>query len=445
VVERTRIKEIIEGVLSQSKADATEVLVFTDDSRLTRFANSVIHQNVAETNLQVRVRAIVGLRQGVASTNDMRPEALKTVVEQALGAARFQPERDTDILLAEPAVVEPIMAFSEATAGCSPRRRAEAVGTVCRLADEANLVASGALSAGIWSMAIGNSHGLFLYHTGTQSSFSTVIMGDDSSGYAENATWDIDELDTEALGREAIDVAQQSRSPREIEAGEYPVVLKPYAVGDIVGTLGWIGLGALTVQEKRSFMAGKIDERVASPLVTIWDDGYDPRGLPMPFDFEGVPKQRVSLIEEGIARGVVYDLETAAREGRQSTGHGLPAPNTWGPMPANLFMASGEASMEELIASVDRGLLVTRFHYTVPIHEQRTVTTGMTRDGTFWIENGEVAYPVKNLRFTQSYIGALDNVEILGRDIRLTQAWSGGNYAPAVKLNSFRFTGATEF
>ena len=445
MVERTRIKEIVEGVLSQSKADATEVLVFTDNSRLTRFANSIIHQNVAETNLQVRVRAIAGRRQGVASTNDMRPEALETVAEQALQAARFQPERATDILLAEPVAIEPIMAFSEATAGYSPRRRAEAVGTVCRLADEANLVASGALSTSIWSMAIGNSHDLFLYHTGTQSSFSTVIMGGDSSGYAENAAWDIDGLDTEALGREAIAVAQQSRSPREIGAGEYPVVLKPYAVCDIVETLGWIGLGALTVQEKRSFMAGKIDERVASPLVTIWDDGHDLRGLPMPFDFEGVPKQRVSLIEDGIARGVVYDMETAAREGRQSTGHGLPVPNTWGPMPANLFMASGEASLGELIASVERGLLVTRFHYTVPVHEQRTVTTGMTRDGTFWIENGEIAYPVKNLRFTQSYISALDSVAILGQDTRLMQAWSGGNYAPAVKLNSFRFTGATEF
>ena len=445
MVERTRIKEIIDTALKDSKADATEVLVFADDNQLTRFANSTIHQNVAETNVQVRVRAIAGRRQGVASTNDTHPDALRRVVEQALQAANIQPERDADILMADPATIEPVIALSESTAECSPRRRAEAVQTVCRLSDEAGLLASGAFSSAIWSMAIGNSHGLFAYHAGTQANFTTVVMGEDSSGFAENAHWDIDSLDTHALGREAIDTALRSRSPRTVEAGEYPVVLKPYAVCDLIGTLGWIGLNALSVQEKRSFMTNQIGKRVASPLVTIWDDGRDLRGLPAPFDFEGIPRQRVSLIEEGIARGVVYDLDTAAREGRKSTGHGLPAPNTWGPMPAHIFMAGGEASLEDLVNSVDSGLLVTRFHYTVPIHEKRTVTTGMTRDGTFWIENGEIAYPVKNLRFTQSYIGALNSVEMLGRDTRLIQEWSGGNYAPAVKIGAFRFTGGTEF
>ena len=445
MVERTRIKEIVDTVLKDSQADATEVLVFAEDSHLTRFANSSIHQHVAETNIQIRVRAIAGRRQGVASTNDTGREALRAVAEQALQAARFQPARETDILLAEPAQVEPVVAFSEKTAECSPRRRAEAVKTVCRLSEEAGLLASGAFSTAVSSMAIGNSRGLFVYHSGTQSAFTTVVMGDDSSGYAENAHWDIDVLDTDALGREAIDTALRSRSPRAIEAGEYPVILKPYAVCDIIGTLGWIGLSALSVQEKRSFMTGQFGKQVASPLVTVWDDGHDLRGLPAPFDFEGTPKQRVTLIEEGVARNVVYDLDTAAREGRRSTGHGLPAPNTWGPMPAHLFMAAGEASMEELVSSVERGLLVTRFHYTVPVHEKRTVTTGMTRDGTFWIEKGEIAYPVKNLRFTQSYIGALDRVEMLGSDTRLTQEWSGGNYAPAVKVGAFRFTGGTEF
>jgi PmbA protein len=445
VVERTRIKEIIDTALKDSQADATEVLVFARDNHLTRFANSTIHQHVAETNLQIRVRAIAGRRQGVASTNDTQPGALRAVAEQALQAARIQPERETDIPLAEPARIEPVIAFSEKTAECSPRRRAEAVRTICRRSEEAGLVASGAFSTAIWSLAIGNSRGLFAYHAGTQSAFTTVVMGEDSSGFAENAHWDIDELDTDTLGREAIETALRSRSPLTIEAGEYPVILKPYAVCDIIGTLGWIGLGALSVQEQRSFMTDQFGNRVASPLVTIWDDGRDLRGLPAPFDFEGTPKQRVTLIEKGIARNVVYDLDAAAREGRQSTGHGLPAPNMWGAMPSHLFMAAGEASLEQLVASVDRGLLVTRFHYTVPVHEKRTVTTGMTRDGTFWIEGGEIAYPVKNLRFTQSYIGALDRVEMLGRDTRLTKEWSGGNLAPAVKVGAFRFTGGTEF
>lgn len=445
MIEPARLKEIVDGILSQSKADATEILVFVEDSQLTRFANSVIHQNVAETDMQVRIRAIVGRRQGVASTNDVRPEALALTLEQALQAARFQPERESEILLAKPASVEPIHAFSEATAGCSPRRRAEAVSAVCRLADTHGLVASGAFSTSVWGVAIGNSHGLFLHYVGTRAEFTTVIMSEDSSGYAESAAWDVDQLNTEALGREAIETALRSRHPRPMEAGEYPVVLKPYAVCDMLGTLGYIGLGALAVQEQRSFMAGQFGKRVAAPLVTIWDDGRDGRGLPMPFDYEGVPKQRVMLIENGVARGVVYDLETAAKEGRPSTGHGLPAPNTLGPIPTNLFMAAGDSSLDELIESTERGLLVTRFHYTVPVHEKLTVTTGMTRDGTFWIEKGEIAYAVKNLRFTQSYIEALDRVELVGRDTRLMEFGDGGILAPAVKIGAFRFTGVTEF
>ena len=445
MVEMTRVKGLIDTILHHSQADATEVLVFAEDSHLTRFANSEIHQNVAETNLQVRVRAIAGRRQGVASTNQLSAGSLQAVAEQALQAARFQPERDSEIPLAEPDAIQAVESHSEATAACSARRRAQAVGAVCRLAEEAGLTASGAFSTGSWSIAIGNSRGLFAHHSGTLCTFTTVAMGEDSSGYAENAHWDVHQVDTDALGREAIDTALRSRSPRTIPAGEYPVVLKPYAMCDIIGTLGWTGLGALSVQEKRSFMTGQFGKRIASPLVTIWDDGRDLRGLPIPFDFEGTPKARVTLIEAGVARGVVSDLDTAARAGQRSTGHGLPAPNTWGPMPTHIFMATGDASLDELIAHVDRGLLVTRFHYTVPVHEKRTVTTGMTRDGTFWIENGEVAYPVKNLRFTQSYIGALDTVKALGRDTRLVQEWSGGNYAPAAMLGAFRFTGATEF
>ena len=445
MIDSRRIKEIVDAVLSRSPAEATEVIVFAGDSQLTRFANSMIHQNVSERNVEVRVRAIVGRRQGVFTTNDLRAETLASAAAQALEAAHFSPERDKEILLADPAPVEPLSAYSEATAGCSPQRRAEEVGRVCHMADSAGLIASGALSTGDWSVAIGNSRGLYAHHVGTDASFTTVIMGDDSSGFAERAAWDVDQLDVEALGREAIDAALRSRNPRSVEPGEYPVVLLPYAVCNILGTLGYLGLGALSVQEQRSFMTDQLGKRVAAPLVSIWDDGRDLRGQPMPFDFEGVPKQKVSLVEAGIARGVVYDLETAAKAGRRSTGHGLPAPNTFGPMPTNLFMTAGEATLEQLIGGVERGILVTRFHYTVPVHEKQTVTTGMTRDGTFWIEKGELAYPLKNLRFTQSYIGALHSVEALRRDTRLVHEDMGGNLAPAVRLGAFRFTGATEF
>ena len=192
-------------------------------------------------------------------------------------------------------------------------------------------------------------------------------------------------------------------------------------------------------------MAGKFGKRIVGKNISIWDDGFDSRGLPMPFDFEGVPKQRVDIIQSGVAKEVVYDSHTANREGKHSTGHALPAPNTFGPIPLNLFMAPGDSSKEEMLSSTSHGLWVTRFHYVNVVHPLKAVLTGMTRDGTFWIENGEIAYPVKNLRFTQGILEALSRVEQISKRLTLQKTWFGGTVAPALKIESFNFTGATEF
>jgi predicted Zn-dependent protease len=200
--------------------------------------------------------------------------------------------------------------------------------------------------------------------------------------------------------------------------------------------LGYLGLGALSLQEGRSFLSGRMGEKVLGENVTIWDDATDPRSLAAPFDWEGQPKRNVTLIEKGVARTVVYDSYTANREGKESTGHALPAPNTVGPLPTNLFLAAGEASLNDMIESTKRGLLVTRFHYVNVIHEKETIITGMTRDGLFLIEHGRVTRPARNLRFTQSIVGALSKVEMVGREGRLTEY----AYVPALKIGKFSFT-----
>ena len=440
-----KMREIAERVLSLSAADQTEVLVVSEDSGLTRFANSYIHQNVAERDVGLRVRTVVDKKIGVASINDLSQEALERVVERALTIAKLQPEDPDFTSLPNPAPIAEVSAFDEATAAFSPEARARAVGVICKLAVDNGLVASGAFTTGAGELAVANSLGVFAYHVATSADINTVIMSDDSSGFAEVAAWRVGEINTELLGKEAVEKALQSRNPRDLPPGRYPVILEEYAVADIMNTLAFVGLGALSVQEGRSFMLDNFGKKIMSDAISIWDDGLDLTGLPMPFDFEGVPRQRIDLIKEGVAEAVVYDSYTAGKEGKSSTGHGLPAPNTFGPIPGYMFMAPGESSKKEMLASMERGLWVTRFHYTRPVHPKLAIVTGMTRDGTFLIEKGEIAYPIKNLRFTQSYLEALANVEAVSRETRLQQNWFGGTRVPALKLSEFEFTGATEF
>jgi len=442
---KKKMREVAERVLSLSTAEQTEVIIMSEDSGLTRFANSYIHQNVAERNAELRVRTVEGKKIGVASINDLSPQAGERVGERAVTIAKLQPENPDFISLPGAAPIAEVEAFDEATAAFSPEARARAVGVICQLAVKNGLIASGAFTTGVFELAVANSLGIFGYYSTTTADVSTVIMSNDSAGYAAATAWKVGEINAEAVATEAVEKALQSRNPKNLPPGRYPVVLEEYAVAAMLGTLARLGFGALAVQEGRSFMVGRFGEQIMSHAISIWDDGLDLTGLPMPFDFEGVPRQRVDLIKEGVAEAVVYDSYTAGKEGKTSTGHGLPAPNTFGPIPGHIFMAPGEASKEEMLSSMERGLWVTRFHYTRPVHPKLAIVTGMTRDGTFLIEKGEIAYPIKNLRFNQSYIEALANVELVSRETRLQQNWFGGTRAPALKLTEFEFTGATEF
>jgi predicted Zn-dependent protease len=213
---------------------------------------------------------------------------------------------------------------------------------------------------------------------------------------------------------------------------------------DLAMWLGLVGFNAQDVQEQQSFYEyGKV---VASPLISLADDGADPEGTPASFDYEGVAKQRVPLIEAGVCREVVHDTRTATHDGVRSTGHALPAPNPWGPHPFNLSMAAGETSREELIGGLERGLLVTRFHYTNIVQPKQVKVTGMTKDGLFLVEEGKITAGVRNLRFTQSYLDALASVEAVSRERRAIDGdgYLGTIVVPALRLGSFGFTGTTE-
>jgi PmbA protein len=443
-----RSKQLTDTILTRSTADQTEVVVLSGDHYLTRFANSAIHQNVAETDTEVRIRVVTGSRVGVATTNSLDEAVLAQTLERALSIARLQPENPEFKSLPGPQPIAKVTAFSEATANCTPEQRAMGAGAICLRAREVGMIASGALTTATLEVVVANSLGVFAYYPTTFADINTVIMSDTSAGYASALALDVQDLDFEAIGLEAVVKCLRSQNPRILEPGEYTVILEPYAVQDFVQMMSRTGFSAVAFQEGRSFMAGKIGQQILDPRISIWDDGLSSEGLPWPFDFEGVPKQRVDLIEDGVARGVVYDSYRAGKEaGMSSTGHALPAPNAFGPFTLNTFLSPGKATLEEMIASTERGLYVTRFHYTRPVEPTKVVITGMTRDGTFLIENGEITYPVKNLRFTQSYLEALNHVEMIGKEPRLLLGIGdiARDSVPALKLSRFMFTGATEF
>ena len=440
-----KVREIAGRVFSQAGAAQAEALFVDFDLALTRFARNAIHQNVSERHATLTVRLLDGKRAGVSSTSDLSAEGVRRAVEAALATTRVVPENPALPELPAPAPVSSVKAYAARTARQGPEERARQAAVIIRKAEERGLEAAGAVSVRATEYAVANSRGLFARHRATAADVMAVVRSDTSSGYADRVDMDMGRIDVEAVADEAVQGAERGRNPAPIEPGVYEVVLAPYAVSDILDFLGWTGFSAQAVQEGRSFLTDRLGRKIMGDNVTIWDDGLDPTGVPMTFDFEGVPKQRVDFIVDGVAKGVCYDSYTAAKEGRASTGHAIPPFDAYGPFPTNLFMKPGEVALDDLVRPVKRGLLVTRFWYTRTVHPLTVEVTGMTRDGTFLIENGEVTRPVRNLRFTQSYVDALNHVHGIGRETRLVRtAWSV-NRVPALRIGAWLFNGATEY
>ncbi len=438
LTDEGELKQFMTGLLERSSAEQTEVIITEWDSALTRFANNGIHQNVAERDASVRVRVVKDGKTGVASINQLNEAAALDVLKRASDIAELQPRSEV-VPMPGSAPARPVDAWSDATAAVTPEERADFVQAVSTRAERAGLKAFGAYSTSAGQLAIANSHGVFHHQRSTQATVNSVVMGDAGSGYADRGAIDVSELDRDELATEVIEKAQRNQNAQPVEPGVYEVVLEEYAVAEMLEFMSFIGFGALAVQEERSFM--RLGERITGEEVSIWDDGLDRTGIPAPFDFEGVPKQRVDLITRGVASGLVYDMQTATRAERQSTGHGLPAPNTEGPFAVNLFMKPGGTAKADLMRDIKRGIWVTRFWYVRVVEPKQSVITGMTREGTFLIENGQITRPVKDLRFTQSILEALSGTLAISRSTKLqVSEYLGASRVPAVRLKAFNFT-----
>jgi PmbA protein len=446
MIEEKEARKISDAILKRCKVNPAEINLLFNDAALTRFANNIIHQNVAERDAEVSLRYFIGKQIGTASTNRLDEAGLDELVRRAKANAKASPEDPNYPGLPGPEVFQPVAAWDDSTAEYSPKKRASEVGAVCQNAVEKGLNASGAFSTGSSHLVVANTQGVFAFHSITNADFQTVVMSNDSSGRAQESAWKADDLAVDALGKAAIETAVRGQNPVKIDPGEYTVIFEHYATEDFVSSLNFYGMGAQALEEGRSWMNDRLGQQLMSPLVSIWDDGSDIHGSPLPFDFEGVPKQRVDIVKQGVVMGPVYDRYTGAKMGKSSTGHAPPIGfRGFGPLAMNLFMAPGDVSVEDMISSTKKGLYINRFWYTRLVHPRDCAITGMTRDGVFMIEDGIVAYPVKNLRYTMPYVKALANVEAVGKASQLLVGEFGGisTRVPAVKINGFDFTGST--
>jgi predicted Zn-dependent protease len=440
-----KIMGLLEAGLASSPAEQTEIVVMGQDCRLTRYSENYIHQNVGERGYQVTVRAITGKRIGSASTNQLDVESVVGAVREAHDMSSLAPEKPDFKSLPHPEpIAQPPAGTSRATADCAADLRAAYVQRVVNMAADKGLRAVGSMSTEATELAVANSLGVRAHFADTRATLTCIAMSKDSSGYGEETAVDVARIDPTRVAEKAISKCLLSRDPIAVPTGEYDVILEPGAVSQMILYLAFLGFSAESYQEGRSFMSGRLGQKITGDNITIWDDGLDPAGFPLPFDFEGVPKQKIMLIENGVASGVAYDSLTAGREGRKSTGHSVSQTGYVACLPVNMLMAPGSSSVPEMIASTKKGILVTRFHYVNPVEPMKTIITGMTRDGTFLVEDGRIVHGLKNMRFTESVLGAFSRVEAISRDRSL----EGGLLSivmPAIKVKGFTFTGSTEF
>jgi len=439
--------EIAERALAHVSDDA-EIYVGVEHSGFARYAGSEVHQPTLIDDTSVQLRVVRGQRSAIATTNRTDDEGLAELARRASELVAVASEDPDVVPPAAPAELPEPRGYDEETATLGPegqaRLAAEAIGAA------GNLELYGYFTSALCESAIASTAGLRASQRMTDATCLALAAADGASGYAIRSSWRAGEIDPAAVGREAADKAERTRGAREIEAGRYRAVLEPYALSDLLYYFSFDTLNGLALLEERSYFAGRVGERAFDPKLTLVDDALDEGSLPRAFDFEGTPKQRVALIEEGVIRGPVWDRATAAKAGRTSTGNALPAATrSFGAVPTNLALARGEAeSTDELAELVGDGIYVTRLHYLNVVNPRDGVITGMTRDGTFRIRGGKVAEPLVNLRITVAVPDLLREVLGLTRETALVNAsdfyddrWAYGNRMPSIATADFNVTG----
>lgn len=452
MLEREQALDLARRLVDASQADETEVVVESVQDRFVRFAETGPTQSADRNRHVVSVRARIvgadGIREAKAVCDGTGEAQTLATLEQAVALARVSPP-DPDLLALQGRVEVAERTPDQETIRHSFEEKARWI-----QAATAGCAAEGLLPAGLaettgTTTALVNSAGREVSTAHSRAALALTASGPDlvsGAGFADSIHAAASDIDAEDVVRRAVRKAAMGRETQHIDAGEYTVVLEPNAVSSLLLFACYVGFGAQDVAEESSFLCGRIGQRVFPDGLTIDDDCHNGVYPGRPFDGEGSPRKTFRLVDRGTLTGPVTDASWAKKLGRENTGHGLPMPNTSGPKPLNLVVHAGDSSLEELIGGVKRGLLITQFHYTNLIDPKDLLLTGMTRNGTFLIEDGQLGPAVKNLRFTESLVNSFGNISGIGRDRAVAGAlFDGELVTPALRIENFRFTSTTDF
>jgi predicted Zn-dependent protease len=441
VMTREQAQQLIERAVKLSKADSVQVNVGGGYAANVRFADNRISTAGGVSSATLNIQSAFGPKHAVVSTNDFTDEGLERAVRQSEALAKLAPDDPEAMPPLGPQQYENVTTYFDSTANLDPAARAEAARMAidpCKAAGD--LKAAGFLQTGIGASAVGNNAGLFAYQSGTSSNYTLTVRTTDGTGSgwagADHPDWA--QLDVKSVADRAIEKARRSRNPVAIEPGRYTVILEPQAVGDLVQLLAF-ALDARSADEGRSAFSKsgggtKIGEKIADERVTLFSDPADPQLLSNAFDFEGLPSHRVAWIENGVLKRLTYSRFWAQKQ------HQQPDAGT-----NAVKLAGGTQTTEELIASTPRGVLLTRLFYLRETDPRTVMYTGLTRDGTFLIENGKISKAIKNFRFNESPLFMLNNIEGIGRAVRVAGTEAGGDVVmPTLKVRDFNFTSLSD-
>lgn len=458
----SRMMAALEEAAKKSPADQTLIAAERTSRTTLRFAAERIHQNFHEEEVTVWVKVARDGRMGVATTCSLSSDSLRRAIDSGLSIAQVSTKQVPPAFSTAPSKIKTpkLTTYFPETVHEPLSKSIEMIRQLWKRSGRLKMDLAGSFVVGEDELAVAGCQGLVQYqpfsmmglrlvaNQGTASPARPETASRGGSGFAAQASRNIRTIVPEELERRAWDFCRMNKNPKAIPLGKYDVLLEPEAVAELLEWLSYIGFGAKQVTEATSFMTGRMGERLMHPNISIVEDGSDPEGFPVPFDYEGVPKQKVTLIDRGVAKGIVYDSQYARLHRGHSTGHALSYDEFEGPLASNLFMAAGDTPHAELLKKMRRGLWISRFHYISGLLKTKAaLMTGLTRDGTFLIENGKVAGAVKNLRFTQSILEAFSKVAGISRERQLVADPGQGFSAqvvPALLIKDFTFTGQTQ-